>query len=503
MSRHYRYRATSSAKRGSALGSYGSLAGTILGEIMRWPIRLTSPQLFWLVSFVLIMVMVVAASLVESRFYRNAIIERETSIVRDAANAIIAEQQVEHGLSASDIEHYEHPAAQSHFELSFSTLSDLFGVGRIKVFDREQRIVWSDQPSLIGTRLTAHPYYLTRALLGESSAVANPADRALNAAEGLPQVPLIEFYVPLMLRDPGAAAPSVGGAIAIYRYPQQLNRTIVHGTFLLWLVTGASGLVLFAALYGLFRSAYRRQIQAESEFAKLSTEHERIVQLEKLSAIGQMVSEVAHQLNNPLVGVINLAQLAERELGNNNERARELLGEVRKAGDHCREFVQRMLKFNELARSELRTIELGALVRETIVFLSQSVAGHPKVNLEGDTQPLMVQVDAVLVRHALFNIIHNAAQAAPECPVEVSLALETRKGIPGCKVSVSDCGPGIRPEIAGRLFTPFFTTRPQGTGLGLTVAQHIAVHHGGTIRGENKPGGGALFTLWLPGAANA
>ncbi len=468
---------------------------------MRLPIRLTPPQIFSAVSLVLIAVMVVTASLVESAFYRRAIIERETLTVREAVSAIVEREQEEHGLSSSDMGHYRDPGAQSRLRLAFITLTHVFGVGRIKVFNKNADIVWSDQDALVGKQLTSHPDLVARALSGETSAVYDAADRSLNAMEGLPQIPLIEFYVPLTIKG-DTGAPPAAAAVALYRYPQQLDKTIRDGIFRLSLVTGGSGLLLFAALYALFRSVYRRKVEAESEFAKFSTEHEKIVQIEKLSAVGQMVSEIAHQLNNPLVGVINLAQLAEREL-TDHPHARELLAEVRSAGEHCRTFVQRMLKFNELSRSEIRPTEMGSLVRDTIAFFRLSMAGHPEVRLEAADRPLVLEVDPVLVRHALFNIIHNAAQAAPESAVEVSFAPEERSGVPGCTVRVSDRGPGIRPEIADKLFTPFFTTRPQGTGLGLTVAQHIALRHGGKLQAGNKPEGGALFTLWLPGMAKA
>jgi len=235
----------------------------------------------------------------------------------------------------------------------------------------------------------------------------------------------------------------------------------------------------------------------ESQFAKLSADHERIIQIEKLSAMGQMMSEIAHQLNNPLVGVINLAQLAERET-DNPQRVKELLGEVRKAGEHCRIFVQRMLRFNKVARSELRPTKLKSLIRETIAFFQQSASGHHAVTLEAPDHDVILEVDPVLMRHALFNLITNAYQANPKGPVLVSIALDEHEEVPGYRISVSDRGSGIKPELMGKLFTPFFTTKPDGTGLGLAVAQHIAVQHGGSIRAENKPGGGACFSIWLP-----
>jgi signal transduction histidine kinase len=233
------------------------------------------------------------------------------------------------------------------------------------------------------------------------------------------------------------------------------------------------------------------------QFNMLSREQGRIMQIEKLSALGQMVTEIAHQLNNPLVGVINLAQLAEREV-DNPQRVKELLGDIRKAGDHCRDFVQRMLCIAKIARPELRPTNMNELASATIDLFRQSVGGNTSVKLETSAEAIMLQVDPILIRNALFNLIHNAVQAAPGGTVTVSLTLDEQDGVAGCRMAVSDSGPGIAPEFADKLFNPLFTTRPGGTGLGLSIAQHIAALHHGNIRAENKLGGGAIFTMWLP-----
>ena len=139
-----------------------------------------------------------------------------------------------------------------------------------------------------------------------------------------------------------------------------------------------------------------------------------------------------------------------------------------------------------------------SLVRDTIAFFQQSFGRLPPVTFEEPDQLLIVEADPVLIRHALFNLIHNAAQADPDGSVVVSLVHESRGGVPGCRLAVSDSGPGLTPEVRARLFTPFFTTRVGGTGLGLSVAQHIAVLHGGSIHADNNPNGGACFSIWLP-----
>ncbi|MBI3140634.1 MAG: two-component sensor histidine kinase [Rhodocyclales bacterium] len=400
-------------------------------------------------------------------------------------------------LTSVDLEAYAEPSSQVHFERSLSALTNLSGVIRVKVFDRGGRIVWSDEPRLIGKHLTAHEEDLEAAMKGQTRAVLNPAERASHADEALPAEELIEFYIPFSLAKPGTSGGTVNGAISVYRSARELNDTIRRGLLLLWLVKGFGGLVLFLALYGLFNSVYRRQRAAESRFAKLSTEHERIVQMEKLSAMGRMVVEIAHQFNNPLLGVINLAQVAERK-ANDPQRVKELLAEIRKAGEHCSGFVQRMLRFAQLAQFEPQPTEMRALVRETIVFLAQSMGRPADVAFAAPDDEVVLDVDPVLLRHALFNLLHNAVQADPQGSARVELVPEERQGVAGWRLAVCDRGPGLAPEVAANLFTPFFTTRPGGTGLGLSVAQHIVLQHGGSIRAENNPGGGARFIVWLP-----
>ncbi len=455
---------------------------------MKWsPIR--PPRLFALVSLLLIVATLAATSFTHSRFFREAVIQREAAIVRDIVHSLALRE-----LAVQDLSDYGKAEAQAHFESTFSVLRELSGVVRIKVFNQDRVIVWSDAPPLIG-HSQRHGPNLTAALQGQTQAVMNPADRPSHAYDDLPAKELIEFYVPFSAS--GATTGTLDGVLAIYRGAEGLNFTIRRSLILLWLVSGAGGLILFVALFGLFRSVYRRQRKAESEFARLSTEHERIVQMEKLSAMGQLVGEVAHQFNNPLVGVINLAQRAERQ-PDNPQRTRELLGEIRSAGEHCRDFVQRMLQFTQLARSEPQPVDLCAVVYETVAFFEQTVAERPTVEFNPGPGAAPIEADPVLLRHALYNLIHNAAQADVHGPVMLSVESASREGQAGWTVRVRDHGPGLNPQVAEKLFTPFFSTRPGGTGLGLSVAQHIAVQHGGSLWAEDNPGGGACFVLWLP-----
>jgi signal transduction histidine kinase len=114
-------------------------------------------------------------------------------------------------------------------------------------------------------------------------------------------------------------------------------------------------------------------------------------------------------------------------------------------------------------------------------------------------QPTHLIVDPVLIRHALFNLLANAIQASPAGgQVEIRLFKNQRGGRSGWCFAIRDQGSGIDPDLFGKIFTPFFTTRPEGTGLGLPVVQHVAILHEGEVWAENEAGAGAVFHLWLP-----
>jgi signal transduction histidine kinase len=264
----------------------------------------------------------------------------------------------------------------------------------------------------------------------------------------------------------------------------------------------AGGIVfgLFYAVLDRVEKDYRRQREMETQFARLSSEHQRIVQLEKLSEVGRTIGEIAHQINNPLVGVVSMAQLAQRE-ADDPARVRQLLAEIRQAGADCHAFLQRMLAFTRVSRSDRRPTEMRSLVRDTIALFQQSTDQHPSVAAELPDGPVTLYVDAVLLRHALFNLLTNAAQANPPGG-SIAVRLQPAEGpdrSPGWSLAVIDQGPGVTEGARDKLFTPFFTTRPEGTGLGLAVVKHVAMLQEGEITADNLPGrGGAIIACWPP-----
>jgi signal transduction histidine kinase len=294
------------------------------------------------------------------------------------------------------------------------------------------------------------------------------------------------------------------GRLVMVRDVTPLQARLRQSLTIVALFSLLAGSMVFALLYTILSRVerdYHRQREREREFARLSTEHQRIVQIEKLSEVGRTISEIAHQINNPLVGVINMSQLAERE-AEDPQRVRQLLRDIRQAGSDCHAFVQRMLAFTRLSRAVRQRSDVTALVRETISLFEQSNRDHPDIVAHLPGTPVILEVDAVLIRHALFNLLSNAAEVSPAgARIDVSMREEADpEGNGGWCLSVKDQGPGLAAATRDRIFEPFFTTRPSGTGLGLAVVHHVAMIHNGEIRAENSPEGGANLALWLPSA---
>jgi signal transduction histidine kinase len=293
------------------------------------------------------------------------------------------------------------------------------------------------------------------------------------------------------------------GELVVIRDMTTLQNTFLRSTTIMTLLS----VIAAAGVWGLYYFAmdrlerdYQRRHELEHQLLRMNTEHQRMLQIEKLSALGTMVGEIAHQLNNPLVGVVNLAQLAKREV-NDPVRTRELLGEIRRAGQDCHALIQSMLSFSKVSTFESSAVLMADVIEEAAMLFRQTEGRRSPVVIRLPDRAVTLTVDPILIRHALFNLLTNAAHATPD-DGQITIALESspnpETGLPGWLLSVSDQGSGVSPEIIDRIFEPFFTTRKDGTGLGLPVVQHVALLHHGTVSVRSLPSGGTQFAIWLP-----
>jgi signal transduction histidine kinase len=206
----------------------------------------------------------------------------------------------------------------------------------------------------------------------------------------------------------------------------------------------------------------------------------------------QMGMKVAHEIRNPLAGVKALVQLGLR----NPEEARshERLAAVEEELGRIQELVQAYLSLSRpLDEVRPRAIELGPLVAETLRVLSAHAheAGVRLVS-RGDAA---IEADPRRLREALVNLVSNAVEATPSGG---EVRVEVRSSEDEVEIAVRDSGRGMPPEVLERIGTPFFTTREEGTGLGVALARSVVALHGGALRYASAPGQGTVATVALP-----
>jgi two-component system NtrC family sensor kinase len=228
---------------------------------------------------------------------------------------------------------------------------------------------------------------------------------------------------------------------------------------------------------------------------------EQLIQSEKMSAIGQLVSGVAHELNNPLAGISAFAQLllTERRLSSELRSAAETIyGEARRAS----RIVNNLLTFARQHKSEKGPTSIIQVLDDTLELRSYELRVRGiEITRDYDEAVPDTMADAHQLQQVFLNLLTNAEQAMERAEGRGHrLTVRTRRAGKVIRVEVEDTGPGIPPALLERIFNPFFTTKPtgSGTGLGLSISLGIVREHEGRIWAENPQGGGARFVIELP-----
>jgi two-component system NtrC family sensor kinase len=212
---------------------------------------------------------------------------------------------------------------------------------------------------------------------------------------------------------------------------------------------------------------------------------EQLIQSEKMSAIGQLIAGVAHDLNNPLASVVGFADYLVEE-GDPPEKMRHPLEAIRQEAERAASIVRHLLNFARKQEGQRSSQPIGPILDATLTLLNnQLMAAKIEMELQLDDDLPNVQVDANQIQQVFVNLVHNAAQVMHASGVGSRVTVGATKWLDGVAVTVADDGPGIPGEVAERIFEPFFTTRPEGggTGLGLSICQ-------GIIKEHELPGGG-------------
>ncbi len=243
--------------------------------------------------------------------------------------------------------------------------------------------------------------------------------------------------------------------------------------------------------------------ELERAMQQVRTTQEQLIQSEKLSAVGQFVAGVAHELNNPLTAVVGFSELLQSMPA--DEKTRSHLDRISKSALRCHKIVHSLLSFARQDPPERRIVELTGVIDEVLEIMAYDLRTS-NITVAREFAPNLprVMADPHQLQQVFVNILGNARQAIEPHQRQGKMVIRTR--LAGNKVAIEfqDNGPGIRPEHLGKIFDPFFTTKPvgKGTGLGLSLCYGMIQEHGGTITAHSELGHGATFAIELPVATS-
>lgn len=509
------------------------------------------------------------------------------------------------------------PQSSGAYQTAYDEMAREAGVVRLKVYNSEGTIVWSDEPRLVGSNF-ADNKELQRALQGEvvvDLGLHKPEHQY--EAERYREERLLETYVPLFAENGGR----VYGVVETYRIPHALFESIDYHRRLIWAVAAAAGLLLFLALAWLFRGALRKEVglrdrlEAARQFNEDIIEnldtgivvldpdlkvigwnrrmeelcrhspkrHEvlgkpldqvlcpegmgalepelrevlsgggarrlqgqgwcfckggeprtlnlsviavpdgldspgkvmlavddmteifdlqaQVLQSEKLASLGEISAGLAHEINNPLGIIVSKLRILLTE-GRTKGYASEVIRDLETIDRHASRIaasMRNLLTFIRRPSFERAPLDLNRVMREALAFVEKPFA-KLKILVENElaSDVLLISGNANQLQQVLLNILGNAKDAMPKGGRIRVRSSRSPTGFP--VVEVADTGPGIPPDILGKIFNPFFTTKEEGkgTGLGLSVSYGIIKAHGGDIRVETSPGEGTIFRLIFP-----
>jgi signal transduction histidine kinase len=239
---------------------------------------------------------------------------------------------------------------------------------------------------------------------------------------------------------------------------------------------------------------------------ELQTLHDRMVQAERLAAIGQVSATIAHEIRNPL-GLIDLyGKLVENEIAETDcteadkQRLMAPLRHIQGATCHLESFLSELTDYSKPFQINATTTRVWDLLEQVVAFC-QPLAHQWQCQLQlvdnAGQKNLLANVDGPRLQQALLNVIKNALEITP-AGGQVQVSLASRKQDDHLFIKITDQGPGIQKPQQAKLFTPFFTTKSQGTGLGLARSQKIMQAHGGCIKLLSSSAKGSTFALAIP-----
>jgi C4-dicarboxylate-specific signal transduction histidine kinase len=268
-----------------------------------------------------------------------------------------------------------------------------------------------------------------------------------------------------------------------------------------WQIAFISAIILIqAALISILLQEHRRRQRAEVQARQRMAE---LAHVNRFSTAGELTASIAHEINQPLGSILTNAETADAILESPNPdiaELRDIVKDILQDDRRASEVIRRMRSLLKKAPFELKNLDLNDLVRDTVEFLSSLAVGR-KVEMVSVIAPdaLPVLGDRIQLQQVILNLVVNGIDAMRDTRSEEHIiGIRTSRVENFAELSVSDRGPGIPEDNLKEVFEPFFTSKAEGMGMGLSIARTIVEAHHGRISAENRRDGGAIFLIRLP-----
>jgi two-component system sensor histidine kinase HydH len=442
-------------------------------NLLRW---------FSIVSLVAIIIVGSVVGWILTRYLTTQMLLRDAEVSREFLESIATTEKTRDYLQPS-----APPPPAEALALFVQHLPTLPDVVRANLYASDRTVLWSTESQIIGQKFQDNDE-LDRAFTGEMVIESGrlAVDRNKPEHVGLAKKTaetgfnyFVETYLPI--RDESGA--KVLAVVEIYRFPRALIAAIDEGVFLVWITSAGSGLCLYLAFFGIVRRGDML----------LREQRERLVEAEMLTTIGEMAATIAHSIRNPLASIRSAAELAREE---DPRGIGECLQDITSETDRLDKWIRTLLLASRDASVNVEQLDLNGLVQEILDGNGAELRRRNiKSTFSGAALP-QIRGNRGMLGHALGNIVANAVQSISN---DGKLSVETRRADNGkVQIVVEDTGSGMPPIAVRNLFRPFFTTKPNGIGLGMPLAKRILNRHGGGITLESAPGRGTKVIMTLP-----
>lgn len=431
----------------------------------------------WLSPVVIGLIALANAWLISS-FLNNHLFQREASISQDfVQNVLVSDGSLEYFSNQHD------ESMRARFENSIAHLSNMRDVLRANVFGVDRTVLWSTNSLLIG-KVFPDNDELEVAMRGElvvhAGQIASES-RIKSEHVGLQQS--VDFFVESYIPVVSPATGQVIGVVELYKAPLALTKAIHDGRMQVGISALCSALALYIGLFWLIRRAD----------STIKRQHAKLLDSETMAVIGELTSSVAHNIRNPLSSIRSSAELAlETPNEDCSEQAHDIIREV----DRVSGRISELLRLTDKSQAEIAAVNLSDILKSCVADHEEAFRRRSQSLVFRDTAVNSVtKADPALLRQVFYSLLSNASEAMAQggaCGVVLEDAGENR-----LRVSINDSGSGVRPEVLGQVFRPFFTTKPTGLGLGLPLAKRIVERFGGDIEIHSQSGNGTNVSIFL------